>query len=595
MTLRVVMSLIPFLLLLLINDHGSFARDMNQVDQPYLDGWLKNTPLKDQKPSPNSDQVYLDGWLKDTRDEKTKVNSDSNQVYLDGWLKDTRTEKAKVNPDSNQVYLDGWLKDTRAEKEKVNPDSNQVYLDGWLKDTRAEKEKTNPDSNQVYLDGWLKDTRAEKEKINPDSNQVYLDGWLKDTRAEKEKVNTDSNQVYLDGWLKDIRVQKAKANSDSNQVYLDGWLKDIRAEKVKVNPDSNQVYLDGWLKDTRDEKAKSTPDSNQVYVDGWLKDTRAEKAIVNSDSNQVYLDGWLKDTRAEKENSSPTSNQIYLDGWLKDSHVENAKSIPNSKQAYLDGWLKDSRAENYMKNGQHLEESNGKLSSKVDHTEAFKVAFFSLDDLYVGNVMTLQFPIREYAPFLPKKVADDIPVSKSQSPSLLQLFSLTKDSPQGEDMIDVINQCESEPNKGETKACPTSLESMLEFVHGIIGADTNYNIHSTSYPTTSGAPLQNYTVLDISKDIYAPKWVACHPRPYPYALYYCHYLDIGSKIFKVLLKGEYGDIMNALGICHLDTSAMNPNHFIFDLLGMKPGEGPLCHFFPVKHVLWVPSPSDATK
>ncbi|CAL5205589.1 unnamed protein product [Lathyrus oleraceus] len=209
--------------------------------------------------------------------------------------------------------------------------------------------------------------------------------------------------------------------------------------------------------------------------------------------------------------------------------------------------------------------------------------------------MTLQFPIREYAPLLPRKVADDIPFSKSQIPSLLQLFSFTKDSPQGEDMKDIINQCEFEPTKGETKACPTSLESMVEFVHSVIGTETKFNIHSTSYPTTSGARLQNYTVLDISKDIYAPKWVACHPRPYPYALYYCHYLDIGSKIFKVLLKGEYGDIMDALGICHLDTSDMNPNHFIFELLGMKPGEAPLCHFFPVKHVLWVPAPPDVTK
>ncbi|KAI5402579.1 hypothetical protein KIW84_050253 [Lathyrus oleraceus] len=480
MTHIIVMFLLPFFLLLLINGHGNFARDMNQGNQPYLDGWLKNTQLKNQKSSPNSDQVYLDGWLKDTRDEKAKSTPDSNQVYVDGWLKDTLAEKAKLNSDSNQVYLDGWLKDTRAEKAKSSLDSNEVYLDGWLKDTRVEKLNSNHNSNQVYLDGWLKDTQT----LNP----------------------------------------------------------------------------------------KPT-----------------------LDSNQVYLDGWLKDTRAEKDNSSPNSNRVYLDGWLKDSHVEIAKSTPNSKQAYLDGWLKDSHAENYMKNGQHLEESNGKLSSKVDHTEAFKVAFFSLDDLYVGNVMTLQFPIREYAPFLPRKLADEIPVSKSQSSSLLQLFSLTKDSPHGEDMIDVMNQCESEPNKGETKACPTSLESMLEFVHGVIGAETNYNIHSTSYPTTSGAPLQNYTVLDISKDIYAPKWVACHPRPYPYALYYCHYLDIGSKIFKVLLKGEYGDIMDALGICHLDTSAMNPNHFIFDLLGMKPGEGPLCHFFPVKHVLWVPSPPHATK
>ncbi|XP_058782700.1 uncharacterized protein LOC131657304 [Vicia villosa] len=132
MTHKFVLSLLPFLLLLLINGEGSFARyiklpqenvEEKQVDQSYLDGWLKN-PLKNQK-----------------------LISNSNQVYLDGWLKDTRSESAKSTPDANQVYLDGWLKNTRAEKEKSNPDSNQVYLDGWLKDTRAEKDKSIVESN----------------------------------------------------------------------------------------------------------------------------------------------------------------------------------------------------------------------------------------------------------------------------------------------------------------------------------------------------------------------------------------------------------------------------------------------------------------
>jgi len=208
----------------------------------------------------------------------------------------------------------------------------------------------------------------------------------------------------------------------------------------------------------------------------------------------------LKDTRDQKEKTAHNFNQAYLDGWLKYTQVEKAKSPHNSNQAYLDGWLKDSHATNYKKIGQDLAESDRKLSSKVDHTEAFKLAFFTLNDLYVGNVMTLQFPIREYARFLPRKAADYIPLSKSQLPSL-QLFSLTKDSPQGEDMKDIIDQCEFEPTKGETKACPTSLESMLEFVHSVLGAEARYNIHTISYPTTSGMRLQNYTILEISKDI----------------------------------------------------------------------------------------------
>jgi hypothetical protein len=349
-------------------------------------------------------------------------------------------------------------------------------------------------------------------------------------------------------------------DGQKEKVYLDGWLKD--GQKEKSNPNSNQVYLDGWLKDSQNEK------SNSAYLDGWLKDGQKEK---------IYLDGWLKDNQAK---STPNSIPAYLDGWLKDSQVENTKPTPISTQAYIDGWLKNSHAE-----------PKGELTSKVDHTEAFKMAFFGIEDLYPGNVMTLSWPIREYANFLPKKVADSIPLSKSQIPSLLQLFTL-KDSPDGVDVEGIVDQCEAPPQKGETKACPTSLESMVEFVHSVIGKDAKYNVLTTEYPTTSATPQQNYTVLEVSKDIYAPKWVACHPRPYPIALYYCHYLDIGSKIFKVLLKGQYGDTMEALGICHLDTADMPANHIIFQYLKMKPGEGPLCHFFPVKHLVWVPLPSE---
>ncbi|WJX25655.1 hypothetical protein P8452_14675 [Trifolium repens] len=398
----------------------------------------------------------------------------------------------------------------------------------FARDMKIQQE--NVEEKQAYLDRWLKDGQKE--------NSVYLDGWLKD--GQKEKFNP----IYLDGWLKD--------DGQKEKVYLDGWLKDGQKEKV---------YLDGWLKDG--QKEKFNPNSNQVYLDGWLKDSQNEK------SNSAYLDGWLKDGQKEK---------IYLDGWLKDNQ---AKSTPNSIPAYLDGWLKDSQIEN----------TKGELTYKVDHTEAFKMAFFGIEDLYPGNVMTLSWPIREYANFLPKKVADSIPLSKSQIPSLLQLFTL-KDSPDGVDVEGIVDQCEAPPQKGEVKACPTSLESMVEFVHSVIGKDAKYNVLTTEYPTTSATPQQNYTVLEVSKDIYAPKWVACHPRPYPIALYYCHYLDIGSKIFKVLLKGQYGDTMEALGICHLDTSDMPANHIIFQYLKMKPGDGPLCHFFPVKHLVWVPLPSE---
>ncbi|KAI4295542.1 hypothetical protein L6164_035581 [Bauhinia variegata] len=134
---------------------------------------------------------------------------------------------------------------------------------------------------------------------------------------------------------------------------------------------------------------------------------------------------------------------------------------------------------------------------------------------------------------------------------------------------------------------------MLEFVRSILGTDSSYEILTTSYPTASSVPLQNYTILRVSEDIYAPKWVTCHPLPYPYAVFFCHYIGTGSKIFKVLLGGENGNQMEALGLCHLDTSEWTPEHVIFQQLGTKPGASPICHFLPVKHLVWVPLPSKA--
>lgn len=232
----------------------------------------------------------------------------------------------------------------------------------------------------------------------------------------------------------------------------------------------------------------------------------------------------------------------------------------------------------------------------MDRTEAFKAGFFTLDDLYVGNVMTLQFPVQEVSPFLSRKEADSIPLSMSQFPSVLQLFSIPEDSPQANSMRGTLEQCEAEPTTGETKICANSLESMLEFVNKVIGSDAKHEILTTSYPSPSAAPLQKYTILKVSCDIDAPKWVACHPLAYPYAVHYCHFISTGTKVFKVSLVGEdNGDKIEALGVCHLDTSDWNPDHIVFKQLSIKAGkESPVCHFFPVKHLIWIPQRSKAT-
>ncbi|KAK7816528.1 burp domain protein rd22 [Quercus suber] len=92
--------------------------------------------------------------------------------------------------------------------------------------------------------------------------------------------------------------------------------------------------------------------------------------------------------------------------------------------------------------------------------------------------------------------------------------------------------------------------------------------------------------------IYAPKWVACHPLPYPYLTFFCHFIE-NTKIFKVLLGGENGHKVESAAVYH-NTYSWDPNHIIFRELGPKYGSTSVCHFLAKYHLVWVPSPTTAS-
>ncbi|KNA03061.1 hypothetical protein SOVF_212750, partial [Spinacia oleracea] len=49
------------------------------------------------------------------------------------------------------------------------------------------------------------------------------------------------------------------------------------------------------------------------------------------------------------------------------------------------------------------------------------------------------------------------------------------------------------------------------------------------------------------------------------------------------------NIVEAVAVCHMDTSQWSPNHASFRVLKIKPGSSPVCHFFPADNLVWVPS------
>ncbi|KAK9287446.1 hypothetical protein L1049_015867 [Liquidambar formosana] len=242
----------------------------------------------------------------------------------------------------------------------------------------------------------------------------------------------------------------------------------------------------------------------------------------------------------------------------------------------------------------HTNHVHNHPSSHMDHIDPSALVFFTMNDLKVGKKMAIYF--RKTDPtnsphLLPREEADSIPFSSKALPHLLQLFSFSQSSPQAKAMEDTLRQCELKPIKGETKFCATSLESMLDFTRGIFGLDSQFKAITTTHLTKSTTLFQNYTVLDVPKRVLASNMVACHTLPYPYAVFYCHCQESENKVFKVSLGGENGDRVEAVAVCHMDTSHWSRNHASFRVLGVEPGTSPVCHFFHADNFIWVPTPT----
>lgn len=215
------------------------------------------------------------------------------------------------------------------------------------------------------------------------------------------------------------------------------------------------------------------------------------------------------------------------------------------------------------------------------------VALFFLEkDLHRGAKMKLHFV--KAAPttaFVPRGAAESIPFSSDKLPEILERFSVKPGSVEASAMNQTLKACEDPAAAGETRYCATSLESMVDFATASLGTR---EVQVASTEAGEGAtPEQIYSVTDDAARLGAGKKVACHARPYAYPVFYCH-VARSSRAYLVPLVGENGAKVEAVVVCHADTSGWNPRHVAFKLLKVKPGTVPICHFLPQDHVIWAP-------
>ncbi|OAY53743.1 hypothetical protein MANES_03G020400v8 [Manihot esculenta] len=223
-------------------------------------------------------------------------------------------------------------------------------------------------------------------------------------------------------------------------------------------------------------------------------------------------------------------------------------------------------------------------ASKDEFRTNRHAAFFFLDkDLHPGTKINLYFTRRTTkVKFLPRQVADMMPFSSNKFSEILHTFSIKRNSTKAEIMRKTIKECEKPALQGEHKYCATSLEAMVDFSASKLGK--NIQVLVTEIDKDSTQP-QQFVITEGVKKV-GSKIVACHVQDYVYPIFYCHATHT-AKAYMVPLVGTNDTNVKAVAVCHTDTSKWNPRHLAFQVLKVKPGAVPICHFLPTDHFVWV--------
>uniref|UniRef100_A0A0D9YEL0 BURP domain-containing protein n=1 Tax=Oryza glumipatula TaxID=40148 RepID=A0A0D9YEL0_9ORYZ len=224
------------------------------------------------------------------------------------------------------------------------------------------------------------------------------------------------------------------------------------------------------------------------------------------------------------------------------------------------------------------------------HDDPNVALFFLEKDLHPGKTMAVHFTATTAGEkFLPRSEADAMPFSSEKVPEILSRFSVKPGSVEAAEMAQTLRDCEAPPAQGERKACATSLESMVDFATSSLG--TSHVRAASTVVGKEGSPEQEYTVTAVKRAAAGgdqDQLVACHAEPYAYAVFACH-LTRATRAYAVSMAGRDGTGVEAVAVCHADTAGWNPKHVAFQVLKVKPGTVPVCHFLPQDHIVWTRS------
>ncbi|CAL4956086.1 unnamed protein product [Urochloa decumbens] len=282
------------------------------------------------------------------------------------------------------------------------------------------------------------------------------------------------------------------------------------------------------------------------------------------------------------------------------SQVEDSRKVTASYDSQgKDHSLKITISNSQRSGGEKGEASEGHIrhDHAHSHNDGNKLAdvFFFQDVLRPGSMITPTIPPTTSLPtLLPRREADSLPFSTKRLDDILAMFA-----PMSLAMADEIrwtlDTCEHpRPLPGEKAGCATSLESLAKLPAALLGTR---DVHAFSGdmpidPAGTTARRGRHKVTAVRKLSESPVAAACHDLTYPYTVFYCHTASPAAAYMVTLAAEDGGSAapeMEALAVCHLDTSQWSPRHPFLVAHNLRPGDVAVCHFLSKLSMIWVPA------
>ncbi|CAN6170185.1 unnamed protein product [Urochloa humidicola] len=260
--------------------------------------------------------------------------------------------------------------------------------------------------------------------------------------------------------------------------------------------------------------------------------------------------------------------------------------------------------------GSHGEEDLRKISTSHgsqghghhhvhSHNDGNKVAdvFFFHDVLRPGSMITPIIPLTTSLPtLLLRREADSLPFSTKRLDDILAMFAPASLA-MADEIRRTLDTCEHpHPLPGEKAGCATSLESLAKLPAALLGT-RNVRAFSGEMPIDpAGTTVRRgrYNVTAVRNLSESPVAAVCHDLTYPYAVFYCHTTN-PTAAYLVTLVAEDGasPAMEALAVCHLDTSQWSPRQPFLVAHNIRPGDVAVCHFLSKLSIVWIPADEQA--